>query len=92
MSDGAIQKIIVASFFLEHGVYAWKYVYCKQALAAMMGTYQAFRAMVCAQHTHLIFIHERLMPSRRKKMCREIVEKDCQARKLNRQDAMDRNR
>jgi len=26
------------------------------------------------------------------KTCREIVEKDCQARKLNREDAMDRNR
>jgi len=30
--------------------------------------------------------------SRPKKTCREIVEKDCQARKFNREDAMDRNR
>jgi len=29
---------------------------------------------------------------RPKKTCREIVEKDCQASKLNREDAMDRNR
>jgi len=29
---------------------------------------------------------------RPKKTWREIVEKDCQARKLNRSDAMDRNR
>jgi len=29
---------------------------------------------------------------RPKKTWREIVEKDCQARKLNREDAMDRNR
>jgi len=29
---------------------------------------------------------------RPKKTWREIVEKDCQARKLNRKDAMDRNR
>jgi len=29
---------------------------------------------------------------RPKKTCREIVEKDCQACKLNREDAMDRNR
>ena len=29
---------------------------------------------------------------RPKKMSREIVRKDCQARKLNREDAMDRNR
>jgi len=28
---------------------------------------------------------------RPKKTSREIVEKDCQARKLNREDAMDRN-
>ena len=27
-----------------------------------------------------------------RKLGREIVEKDCQARKLNREDAMDRNR
>jgi len=30
--------------------------------------------------------------ARPKKTWREIVEKDCQARKLNREDAMDRNR
>jgi len=30
--------------------------------------------------------------SRPKKTWREIVEKDCQARKLNREDAVDRNR
>jgi len=30
--------------------------------------------------------------SRPKKTWREIVEKDCQARKLNREDAMDRNK
>ena len=29
---------------------------------------------------------------RPKRTWREIVEKDCQARKLNREDAMDRNR
>jgi len=29
---------------------------------------------------------------RPKKTCREIVEKDCQAHKLNSEDAMDRNR
>ena len=28
---------------------------------------------------------------RPKKTCREIVDKDCQARKLNREDAMDHN-
>jgi len=31
-------------------------------------------------------------PSRPKKTWREIVEKDCQARGLNREDAMDRSR
>ena len=30
--------------------------------------------------------------SRQKKTRKQIVEKDCQARKLNREDAMDRNR
>jgi len=29
---------------------------------------------------------------RPKKTCREIVQKDCRAHKLNREDAMDRNR
>jgi len=29
---------------------------------------------------------------RPKKTCREVVEKDCQARKLNKEDAMDRKR
>jgi len=28
---------------------------------------------------------------RPKKICREVVQKDCQARKLNREDAMDHN-
>jgi len=32
------------------------------------------------------------MPRGRPKKLGEIVEKDCQARKLNREDAMDRNR
>jgi len=49
--------------------------------------------LVLLSHTFLVYEVEGARPrGRPKKTWREIVEKDCQARGLNREDAMDRSR